>query len=181
MKKQKHNSRSKIRIGRKELAKKKLKSYQLRSILVLTGGIIISALLQYLINNDINSIIGPISWPAIIAITITTFMAMAIYVKAYSFYLYSRLFDLLSTITTPVTEYGKERELAAVQPTALQTVRPAPEVTKPRPRPTKSPSIPAVPREVSARTSGKICPYCGRELPLGDIHVFCPFCGKKLK
>ncbi|RLE82201.1 MAG: hypothetical protein DRJ52_02580 [Thermoprotei archaeon] len=29
--------------------------------------------------------------------------------------------------------------------------------------------------------SKKVCPYCGGELPLGDIHIFCPHCGRKLR
>ena len=27
----------------------------------------------------------------------------------------------------------------------------------------------------------KICPHCGAELPLGEIHVLCPFCGRRLR
>ncbi len=32
--------------------------------------------------------------------------------------------------------------------------------------------------------AGKIekkCPYCGRVLPYGDVHVACPYCGRRLK
>lgn len=25
------------------------------------------------------------------------------------------------------------------------------------------------------------CPYCGRELPFGDVHIVCPYCGRRLK
>jgi hypothetical protein len=30
-------------------------------------------------------------------------------------------------------------------------------------------------------SSVKRCPYCGRELPYGDLHIMCPFCGKFLR
>jgi hypothetical protein len=32
-----------------------------------------------------------------------------------------------------------------------------------------------------AMTEKKKCPYCGRVLPFGDVHVVCPYCGRRLK
>jgi len=26
----------------------------------------------------------------------------------------------------------------------------------------------------------KVCPHCGMELPLGDVHAICPFCGRRI-
>lgn len=33
----------------------------------------------------------------------------------------------------------------------------------------------------AAVSEKKKCPYCGRVLPFGDVHVVCPYCGRKLK
>ena len=174
---QKFNNKGGGQISRKEIARKKLKNYQLQSILILTSGVIASILVQYLTNNDVNAILGPVSWPAAAIISATTFMAIAIYIKAYSFYLYSRLFDVISAIVMSPTRYEKEAiPTAPVQPPVS---RPITEAVKSQPKQSYA-QVSEVPREPSV-TRGKVCPYCGRELPLGDIHVFCPFCGKKLK
>ncbi|MEM1508925.1 MAG: hypothetical protein QW291_04810 [Thermofilaceae archaeon] len=44
----------------------------------------------------------------------------------------------------------------------------------------------AVNSEIKVTTSEssvveKKCPYCGRTLPYGDVHVACPYCGRRLK
>lgn len=56
---------------------------------------------------------------------------------------------------------------------------------EPQPLAKQTPSVPSiVPRQqpASQQTGGKKkCPYCGRELPYGDLHVICPFCGRRLK
>gem|GEM_PF-2697886 len=43
------------------------------------------------------------------------------------------------------------------------------------------PSLPQ--QKVEEKTTGirrKRCPYCGRELPLGEVNIYCPYCGKFL-
>lgn len=37
------------------------------------------------------------------------------------------------------------------------------------------------PENSLVRKIEKKCPYCGRLLPYGDIHVVCPYCGRRLK
>ena len=141
-------------------------------------GVIASIFVQYLvINNDINAIFESISWLAVAIMLATTFMAIAIYIKAYSFYLYSRLFDIISTMATSPARY--EKEAVSTAPVQPSVTRPITEVVKSQPKQSYA-RVSGVHREPSV-TRGKVCPYCGRELPLGDIHVFCPFCGKKLK
>jgi hypothetical protein len=41
-----------------------------------------------------------------------------------------------------------------------------------------APAVLSTPRTV---TEKKKCPYCGRPLPFGDVHVVCPYCGRRLK
>jgi len=173
-------------LSKKEIAKRRLKSYQLQSIFVLVGGLVISAFIQYLIGDGLTAVIDPISWPALTAISVATFMAIAIYVKAYSFYLYARLFDLLSATQVLPARPEEARIVPTVQaqPTALPAVPPAPKPVRPPSKPIETAQAiqePRAPPIQPVRTGKKICPYCGRELPLGDIHVFCPFCGKKLR
>jgi len=41
-----------------------------------------------------------------------------------------------------------------------------------------APAVLSTPRTM---TEKKKCPYCGRPLPFGDVHVVCPYCGRRLK
>lgn len=51
---------------------------------------------------------------------------------------------------------------------------------KPKP-PVKTPPVKVQQPSTSSDSGKKRCPYCGRELPYGDLHVICPFCGRRLK
>jgi len=41
-----------------------------------------------------------------------------------------------------------------------------------------APAVLSTPRTT---TEKKKCPYCGRPLPFGDVHIVCPYCGRRLK
>ena len=38
-----------------------------------------------------------------------------------------------------------------------------------------------VTKPVLTPIESKVCPHCGAELPLGEIHVLCPFCGRRIR
>lgn len=48
-------------------------------------------------------------------------------------------------------------------------------------QPIKAPQITTSQPSIPSTSGKKKCPYCGRELPYGDLHVICPFCGRRLK
>ncbi len=87
----------------------------------------------------------------------------------------------------PVIEIEEATELAERN---IQPVKPAisaPQPLKPSP-PMPRETIPQTPQPVqkvmppASKPGGKkVCPYCGRELPYGDLHVICPYCGRRLK
>ena len=35
--------------------------------------------------------------------------------------------------------------------------------------------------ETNEYLSSRLCPHCGMELPLGDVHVICPYCGRRIR
>ncbi len=72
---------------------------------------------------------------------------------------------------TPPVAVTKEtvREYPRPQLTGVETTPTPPQPSTPKPSPPVS------------KPSKKTCPFCGRELPFGDIHVICPYCGRRLK
>ncbi|HFC49337.1 MAG TPA: hypothetical protein ENJ59_01245 [Thermofilum sp.] len=50
----------------------------------------------------------------------------------------------------------------------------------PQPTPSKPFAAPSI-SPPATQTEKKRCPYCGRELPFGDLHTVCPYCGRRLK
>ena len=76
------------------------------------------------------------------------------------------------TIQQPQLRPSTSHPSAAVprqtQPTAPQQITPKPYTT---------PSMPPAKPQIEK----KRCPYCGRELPFGDLHTVCPYCGRRLK
>jgi len=174
--KTKKGKQTKAPMSRKEIAKKRLKSYQMQAILILVGGIAASIFTQYISYSSEGfgvALSKPVSWLTLAIVAFAVFMGVAVFVKAYSFYLFARILDALSTVQVPA------RELKTA-PVAQPQVTPQVSKIAETPRVTQQvqQEIPAT-RQV--KPGAKLCPYCGRELPLGDIHVFCPFCGKRLK
>ncbi len=70
----------------------------------------------------------------------------------------------------------KQATTSAVQP-RFEEPRVSPQPLKPVQPPTTPAAVPSQP----ASSGKKVCPYCGRELPYGDLHVICPYCGRRLK
>jgi len=75
---------------------------------------------------------------------------------------------------------GKPPETAAelIPATRAQETVIAPQPFKPESTVQPAPAVMSTPRTM---TEKKKCPYCGRPLPFGDVHVVCPYCGRRLK
>jgi len=86
-----------------------------------------------------------------------------------------------SRVALPPTELAPARvaptETAA--PPTLST-RQVPQVRQLPATTVSTSAIAKLPEKATIATK-KRCPYCGGDLPLGDIHIFCPHCGRKLK
>lgn len=113
------------------------------------------------------------------------------------------LFALFSSLaaaalTAVAVVYAMQRLLAVyvalvlygLNSKTLEVAEPAPPIREraaaPAPQPVPRAVKPAVEQPVAvtqraAVSEKKKCPYCGRVLPFGDVHVVCPYCGRRLK
>lgn len=106
------------------------------------------------------------------------FLAMKKLFVTYIGIIIQRSSESLQTVEKP-GEIAPETKLPRQ---ALATASSAPPQYQKKPQLSRT----AVNGEVKVTTSEssvveKKCPYCGRMLPYGDVHVACPYCGRRLK
>jgi len=152
--------RARGRVDRREAARRRLKAYTLRSVAILGSGVAISLAVLYLGNPGESLSL----WASLAVLAAATFFSTVLIVKAYSFYLYVRLVDLLASERLPEVAAPPVASRAGVVARAVESGAVAEAIAPPR-----------------VAEERKTCPYCGKELPFGDVHIYCPFCGKKLK
>lgn len=152
--------RTRGRVGGREAAKRRLRAYMLRSIAILGSGVAISLAVLYLGNRGESL---PL-WASLVVLAAAAFLSTILVVKAYTFYLYTRLVDLLAGERLPEVAAPPIASRVGVVARAVESGAAAEAVAPPR-----------------VAEERKTCPYCGKELPFGDVHIYCPFCGKKLK
>lgn len=115
-------------------------------------------------------------------------------VRAYTLRLYH---GLREGVKPPQPQEARQPPVATVpppKPLLTTTPQPQPQLVR---RPTETttpqrgeplltrPPVRAIelppPSPVEENAETKRCPYCGRELPYGDLHIICPFCGRALR
>jgi len=109
---------------------------------------------------------------AVVAISALVAITLDKLLKVYTAYLYYRVFS---------RQVVQPKVSAAVEvPRPLEAHRRASEGGR---REAARPALKPVVKAVESGSEGgrKKCPYCGRELPFGDVHIICPYCGHRLK
>ncbi|MCD6357167.1 MAG: hypothetical protein J7L75_01155 [Thermoproteales archaeon] len=110
---------------------------------------------------------------AVVAVSALVAVTLDKLLKVYTAYLYYRVSGQAAQLKTAA---------AGEAPRPIEARRRAGGEERREARAAK-PALKAVVKaaEGSAGEGRKKCPYCGRELPFGDVHIICPYCGRRLK
>jgi len=164
----------------------------IKSLIFFIIGLLFSVIIAYLQSPVPESFLfTPL--PAISSIILILFLWLSLkgVIDAYTFYLFARIVEVLRqefSIKEKVSVAYKE--MVPEYPTPAVSI---PTKTERKTLATKIEQVPVLPspRNVAnvaqiqpvrqSKSMKKVCPYCGRELPYGDIHIVCPYCGRRLK
>jgi len=161
---------------RKVKKKKKSSSFSSKHIIIIGAILYIVPLIASLLDQNFSEEVflrKMLETLASLALFISIYMALKVEISKY----YRKLIEskLLLSKAPAVTAGEQVVETPAARPTtAVAAIKPEAPVTI-------TPSISREEREEAPLASKKTCPYCGGDLPLGDIHIFCPHCGRKLR
>ena len=176
-------------------SRRRMKRMVLTSALSLLTSALAALTVAYAVNGD-QFLSKPLPAPSMLVLAAGIWFSLKEVVSAYTFYLFARL-----------VETGGAQVRAPAAPTATRAAAPIPAPAAPVaqvPKPVRTPvSVAAKTRKVPLLSRAKkveaapapvtptppapvaitkkTCPFCGRELPYGDVHVICPFCGRRLK
>ena len=170
----------------KRLFKKRL----IKSVVYLIIGLVITFILAFIQNPTFeNFLIQPLPGIAIIVLFLFLWLSIKSIIDAYTFYLFARILEVFKrTSTIEKTDLSTIRQMPSYpQPTT--TVSPIKKEEVPQIKhvpilPSRKEQVIQTPsKQLSSKEKSgkKTCPYCGRELPYGDIHIICPYCGHRLK
>jgi len=162
---------------RKIKKKKKSSGFSSKHIIIIGAILYIVPLIASLLDQNFSEEVflrKMLETLASLALFISIYMALKVEIsKHYRKLIESKLLLSKAPAVTAVAE--QVVETPAARPTTAVAA------TKPEAPVTITPSISREEREEAPLTSKKTCPYCGGDLPLGDIHIFCPHCGRKLR
>lgn len=174
-------------------SRRRMKRMVLTSALSLLTSALAALTVAYAVNGD-QFLSKPLPAPSMLVLAAGIWFSLKEVVSAYTFYLFARL-----------VEMGGAQVRAPAAPTATRAAAPIPAAPVAQaPKPVRTPvsvaakarkvpllsrakKVEAAPTPVAlappapVAVTKKTCPFCGRELPYGDVHVICPFCGRRLK
>ncbi len=168
-------------------AKIMFKQRIVKSVIYFVIGLIIAIFFAFLQSPQQNFLLQPLPGIALIILVLFFWLSIRSIIDAYTFYLFAKIVEVLKQSSSV-----KEQE---------ETIKTVPMYTKPLPAISqideniaeKVKQVPILPKneqisQIPQKTTTakqsetkKVCPYCGRELPYGDIHIICPYCGHRLK
>jgi len=164
----------------------------IKSLIFFIIGLLFSVIIAYLQNPAPESFLfTPL--PAISSIILILFLWLSLksVIDAYTFYLFARIVEVLRQEYPIKEKVGVAyKEMVPEYPTPPVSI---PMKTERKPIATKIEQVPVLPSPQNvanvaqiqpvkqSKNAKKVCPYCGRELPYGDIHIVCPYCGRRLK
>jgi len=164
---------------RKVKKKKKPSGFSSKHIIIIGAALYMIPLIAALLDKNFSEELflkKTLETLASLALFVSIYIALKVEIsRYYKKLLASKLLLSKAPTVTGVSEQVAETP-AVVRPTAAVTpMRPEAPVTI-------TPSLGKEEEKTEAPlTSKKTCPYCGGDLPLGDIHIFCPHCGRKLR
>ena len=167
-------------------AKIMFKQRIVKSVIYLVIGLIITIIFAYLQNPQQNFLLQPLPGVALVILILFLWLSIKSVIDAYTFYLFAKIVEVIKQFSS-IKEQETVKQIP-LHPKSLPSVsrieENIAEKVKQVPILPKNEQMLQTPQKttITKQTENKkVCPYCGRELPYGDIHIICPYCGHRLK